>query len=461
MMERPAAAAALSAPAAAETALERLAALTEQTAGSPTARWLAVPAPLADPALFLEDAPEGHVSLWAPPDDTAFACVGAAETIVGQRSDRMQHLMERGSTLLAKVTFAGDTAAPRPRCLGGFAFRAGEPRDASWQPFGDATFVLPRLAYCVRGGSAWLVLTLLPDEHPEKWLDLAARQLSRLQRGHRDAAPLPEALSRDDLPRDAWRHLVGDAKRAIAAHRLDKVVTARRSVVRFDRELDPLDVLSRLEQISTGCTRFAFRFDRSTFLGASPERLVRRRGLHAETEALAGSIRTNGPDSSRDLMGSLKERSEHDLVVREITRLLEPIAGTVESPRDPEARTFRHIQHLRTPIHITLSSPLHVLRLVDRLHPTPAVGGAPTREALSWIAEHEQLDRGWYAGPVGWFDRDGDGEFAVALRSGLLCGDTAHLFAGGGVVAESDPDAEYAETSLKLAALGTALGLAQ
>jgi isochorismate synthase EntC len=115
------------------------------------------------------------------------------------------------------------------------------------------------------------------------------------------------------------------------------------------------------------------------------------------------------------------------------------------------------VLHLRTPVLAELREPHHVLELVERLHPTPAVGGVPRTEALAWIAEHERRPRGWYAGPVGWFDAAGDGEFSVALRSGLLLGSTAHLYAGGGIVADSDAAGELAETQLKLAALLDAL----
>ena len=122
-------------------------------------------------------------------------------------------------------------------------------------------------------------------------------------------------------------------------------------------------------------------------------------------------------------------------------------------------RTLRQILHLHTPITGELAADAHVLDLVAALHPTPAVGGTPTADAVAWIAAHEPTPRGWYASPVGWFDAAGDGEFAVAIRSGLLAGTTATLFAGAGIVAASDPAAELAETELKLRALSDALGL--
>jgi isochorismate synthase len=437
-----------------------LAALTAALPADAAWHWIAVRAPAVPPEAFLAGAPPGPVLLWAPPDDTTFAGIGVAEVVTGHRHDRMQQVLERGTALLSTVQSQGDPGAPAPRCFGGFAFREGGAASDPWTDFGDARFVLPRLTYCRRGPLAWLVLVVRPaDPEREAWLTRAREGLKRLRAGAHVARPAPGAIEREDLPLESWRVLVETAKDAIDREDLAKVVTARRSDVQFDGPVDPVDVLCRLAVGAAECTRFAFRFGEATFLGASPEKLVRRRGTSAETEALAGSIRASGTESSEALLRSEKDRSEHALVVHEITRLLAPVAARVDHPAEPEARTFRHIQHLRTPIRALLTSPLHVLHLVARLHPTPAVGGVPTRDALAWIARHEHLDRGWYAGPVGWFDATGDGDFAVALRSGVLRGSRATLYAGGGVVRGSDADGEYAETSLKLAALASALGL--
>ena len=199
----------------------------------------------------------------------------------------------------------------------------------------------------------------------------------------------------------------------------------------------------------------------AAFVGASPERLVRKRGRVVDSEALAGSCARTGDDAAAAaaLAASAKDRAEHAWVVAAIEAALAPRCRTLDVPSAPAVRTLRQILHLHTPITGELAQGAHVLELVAALHPTPAVGGTPTADAVAWIAAHEPTPRGWYASPVGWFDAAGDGEFAVAIRSGLLAGATATLFAGAGIVAASDPAAELAETELKLRALSDVLGL--
>jgi salicylate biosynthesis isochorismate synthase/menaquinone-specific isochorismate synthase len=176
------------------------------------------------------------------------------------------------------------------------------------------------------------------------------------------------------------------------------------------------------------------------------------------TVALAGSTRRSADPAVDDHLGerllrSQKDRTEHDFVVRRIKRTLRPHSVWVEAASEPGLVQVANIQHLATPIRAQLADPRSALELAGRLHPTPAVGGEPRLEALAAIAEFEAMDRGWYASPVGWTDSTEDGEFCVAIRSALLRDRTAHLYAGNGIVADSDPAAELAETELKLAAL--------
>ncbi len=222
-----------------------------------------------------------------------------------------------------------------------------------------------------------------------------------------------------------------------------------------------LDVVTELGRSATHCTRFAFRFGRSTFLGATPERLIRRKGPELATEALAGTSRVGDASSAAEMMNSPKEREEHELVVRQIVETLSPVCESLEHPRSPEVRVLPHLVHLTTPIRGRLHRPVHVLELVERLHPTPAVGGVPTSGAVQFIRAEEPAERGWYASPIGWFDAKGDGEFAVGLRSGAIVDNRAYLYAGSGIVRDSDPASEYAETRLKLETLCAALHVVQ
>jgi isochorismate synthase len=178
--------------------------------------------------------------------------------------------------------------------------------------------------------------------------------------------------------------------------------------------------------------------------------------------ALAGSFprgATVGDDQAlgAQLLASAKERHEHAVVVRNIRSVLADLCMRIEAPATPTLMKMRNVQHLFTPVTAQLRGNSSVLTLVERLHPTPAVGGWPREVALAFLREHEELDRGWYAAPIGWLDANGDGEFAVALRSALVDGTSATLFAGCGIVADSDPQSEYQETLLKLRPMLNAL----
>ena len=221
-------------------------------------------------------------------------------------------------------------------------------------------------------------------------------------------------------------------------------------------------VLDTLRRVHPSCASFAVGRPGATFLGAAPERLVQLDGRRVETAALAGSARRGrNPEEdarlARELCESKKEQAEHAVVVRALREALSESCDEIAAPEAPRLLRLEGIQHLETPLVGTLRDEASVLELAGRLHPTPAVAGAPQQAALAWIAQREELERGWYAGAIGVVRHDGGGEFCVALRSALLCGENAHLFAGAGIVAGSDPDAELRETRLKLRAMLGAL----
>jgi salicylate biosynthesis isochorismate synthase/menaquinone-specific isochorismate synthase len=196
----------------------------------------------------------------------------------------------------------------------------------------------------------------------------------------------------------------------------------------------------------------------ATFVAASPELLIRREGLRASALALAGSMRRSADPAVDDHLGeqllrSEKDRHEHEIVVRRIRATLERAAVWVAAAEEPVLARMANIQHLATPIRAQLARPVGAIELAGMLHPTPAVGGEPAARSLPVIPALEGLDRGWYAGPVGWIDANEDGEFCVALRCALLDGPRARCYAGVGVVGDSDPREELAETEVKLAAL--------
>ena len=256
----------------------------------------------------------------------------------------------------------------------------------------------------------------------------------------------------------AYEEAVARAVARIKAGEFSKVVLAREVRAEAPRAHDSAALFGALRDLFPSCFCFCVGTPEAAFIGASPELLVRRRGAGAQTVALAGSTRRSADPAVDSHLGeqlrrSAKNAEEHEIVARRIERALRPLAVWVERARAPELIRVANIQHLATPIHAQLAEAHSAVELAGVLHPTPAVGGEPNDRAVPAIAELEGFDRGWYAGPVGWMDAAEDGEFCVALRSALLRDRTAHLFAGAGIVADSDPAAELAETELKLNAL--------
>jgi isochorismate synthase len=263
--------------------------------------------------------------------------------------------------------------------------------------------------------------------------------------------------------RAAWDRLVGLYAGAVGRGRLDKVVLARRVDVKSRDRLDVPAALRRLAASAPESTTFAFSRGRGTFLGATPERLVQTAGRAFETVAIAGSAprSADGAEDARlgaGLLASEKDREEHAVVVAMLRTSLSPLVEELRVAPSPALLRLRHVQHLVTPMAGTLRDDAGLLALAERLHPTPAVGGEPRALALEMIAEHEGFERGWYAGPIGWVGADGDGELMVALRCGLVEERDATLFAGCGIVADSDPASEWEESRIKLRTVGSALG---
>lgn len=450
---------------------------------------IAIAAPLAAPAAVLGAAPaRTDAAVWEPPrgagargagdaergaiDPVAFATAGVAAVATGAGEARFAQVIAAARAAYARLVRVGDADAPAPRFVGGLAFAPGAADGDAWRGFGDARFVLPRWTYARRGDAAWLVAVVDGDARApatrDGWHGELAELRAAFAAGPAAAGAPVVRVAEDDAA--TWRHHIAEIRAAIAGGAAAKIVAARACEVELAAPADPAAVLRRLGERQPECTRFAIRLadrgaDRVTdrvFVGASPERLVAVRGDAVACDALAGSI-ARGADAAADavatarLIASAKDREEHDLVTRMITTALAPACARLDAPATPAVRTLRNIHHLHTPVRGVLAAPRHVLELAAALHPTPAVAGVPTTVALAWIAAREPTPRGWYAAPVGWFDADGDGELAVAIRSGLVAGRRATLFVGAGIVGASDADAELDETRVKLRALLGAL----
>lgn len=355
-----------------------------------------------------------------------------------------------------------------PVLMGGFPFAPAGRGDPVWRGFERSSLVLPRLLYTVSEHGAWLTASVVVGADPRA--EAAAAELGETwARLCAATTPVPLAPTAVCLrlgfeaPLSEWRAAIVRLAGAVGRGRVDKVVLARRVDLVADSPLDVPATLRRLEATAPESTLFAVTMGERTFLGATPERLVRTEGSEFTTVAMAGST-GRGADAAADdrlaaeLLASEKDREEHRVVVEMLRETLGGVADRLEVGRAPRVVRLRHVQHLVTDIGGRVRQQAGILDLVERLHPTPAVGGQPRVLALELIDEQEHLDRGWYAGPLGWLDRRGDGEFVVALRSGVVCGTSASLFAGCGIMADSDPVAEWEESRMKLRSLASALG---
>jgi salicylate biosynthesis isochorismate synthase/menaquinone-specific isochorismate synthase len=348
----------------------------------------------------------------------------------------------------------GLPAGAGPVWTGGFAFAADGTGSSTWSSFTPATMWLPEVSICRVGDEAFLTVNLLvgPGDDLEEAAGRAEGRVSGLRTDplalldpHRTERP----TIRSARPPGDFERAVEEATTRIETGPLEKVVLAREVVVSAPSAHDPGAVFGVLREHFPSCFCFCCGTPEAAFLGASPELLVRRSGAGASTVALAGSTRRSSDPAVDDhlaeqLLHSDKNRREHMIVADEIVRLLRPHSVWVEAGSEPDVIRVANIQHLATPV---------IAQLAEPLSATPAVGGEPGPVAAEAIRELEGMDRGWYAGPVGWMDGTEDGEFCVALRSALLRDREAHLYAGGGIVSGSEPAAELAETEVKLQAL--------
>jgi isochorismate synthase len=347
--------------------------------------------------------------------------------------------------------------------VGGFAFAPAGGAAPHWAGFGAGGLTVPELALARRGRDVRLTVAVLaaPDDVPDQLVARVEGRLAELREqplALLDPAPTGRFHIASTAPPEHYEAAVARAVERIRAGAFQKIVLAREVAVHAPAAHDAAAVFGVLRAGFSSCFVYCAGEGDGAFLGASPELLVRREGLRASTVALAGSSRRSADPAvdahlGEQLMRSDKDREEQVIVTRRIARTLRPLSVWVAAPDEPAIVRVANIQHLATPIRAQLTHPRSVIELAGLLHPTPAVGGEPHAAAVPLIPALEGLDRGWYAGPVGWTDANEDGEFCVALRCALLRGVQARLYAGVGVVRDSDPAAELAETEVKLSAL--------
>ena len=401
---------------------------------------------------------------------SALAALGAAVTIEERGERRFERTASRWRDLVARACvddIAGPPGAGLVAC-GGFAFAPDGGSAPQWSAFAPSSLVVPAIAIARWREEVWCTVAVAarPDDLADELLARTEEHLGALAQRPLpllDPHPTERHVIAGAMAPEHYEAAVARAVELIAAGRLEKIVLAREVDVHAPAPYDVAAVHGVLREAFGSCFVYAVGRGRAAFIGATPELLLRRSGLRVSTVALAGSIGRSADPAVDDHLGerllhSQKDRGEQAIVARRIERALRPHSVWVTRAEEPEVVRVANIQHLATPIRAQLAAPVAAVELAGVLHPTPAVGGEPVAVALPLIRALEGIDRGWYAGPVGWTDANEDGEFCVALRCALVEGVLARCYAGVGVVADSDPAAELAETEVKLGALLPVLG---
>ena len=427
---------------------------------------------VVDPAALLAGSrrPGEHWFCFEQPDreGSALAALGCVRALQASGPGRFG-AVNAGWRALVHDALCHPSDGPQGSGLvahGGFAFAPAGGGSRRWAGFEPGSLVIPELSLARHGHRSWLTanLEVAPDDTAD---DLRGRLRRRL--GELRPRPLPivdpapvgayEVVS--PMPPAHYEEAVSRAVQRIRAGELEKIVLAREVEVHAPVAHDPAAVFGLLREAFSSSFVFAVGRGDATFVGASPELLVRREGQRASTVALAGSTRRSADPAVDDHLGeallhSEKDREENAVVARRIARALRPHSVWVAVAPEPSLVKVANIQHLACPIRAQLASAVDAVELAALLHPTPAVGAEPA-SALALIPALEGLDRGWYAGPVGWTDAVGDGEFCVALRSALLRDRVACCYSGCGIMGDSDPASELAESELKLQVMLPAL----
>ena len=392
---------------------------------------------IVDPLSWLEAQPFDEKLVWSDREQPGIVAGAGAAACVQVKPDSTPSI----TVDACRSQIADSTAL---KFYGGFSFNG----QSGWKDFGAGRFVAPRFLL----SDDQLNLTVMGRAD-------IARALNDLQRlrwpTHAVWPDLPNPNATRLAPsQDGWLSIVDEALTLIRSEVLEKIVLARKTELEFESDVSPWNIAGRLHEATYDCYLFGFQFqEHLAFLGATPERLFRRDGDRLHSEVVAGT-RPRGLSSGEDqrlayeLLTSEKDQLEHDIVRKSIRQKLHKLVEHLTVDSHASVLRLAHKQHLCSTVEGKLKSGVDEGALLDRLHPTPAVGGYPTENALPEIARLEPFDRGWYAAPVGWIGAD-SAEFVVGIRSGLIDKNRLSLYSGAGIVKGSDPNSEWSEVDNK------------
>ncbi|WP_419955844.1 isochorismate synthase [Neobacillus niacini] len=426
-----------------------------------------------DPISFFNVGRERYLGerfYWKDPsEEVVLIGIGITKQIQSdQATDRFFHVEEEWKKFLTDSLIFNpfNKNGLGPVMFGGFSFDPLKAKTPLWSKYADSLFHVPKYMLTIVKGQTYLTTNIVctpNDDYTlfEKVITERTQLLASLKE-NTDFIPAKLLEMKEILPLQ-WKQTVDDVVEDLKTGSLKKVVLARELRLFFDHPVKADVILENLYNQQRDSFIFAFESNGDCFIGATPERLVKKQGENVFSTCLAGSIR-RGKNEEEDnklgqtLLNDQKNLNEHGFVVEMIKEALEESCEEIILPDKPQLMKIRDIQHLYTPVIGKCQKDASLLLLVERLHPTPALGGLPKQEAVEKIRQVEVLDRGFYASPLGWVDYRGNGEFSVSIRSGLIQGKEASLFAGCGVVANSDSESEYLETSLKFRPMLRALG---
>ncbi len=395
-----------------------------------------------------------------PSGNTFFLGVNSILTLTEKGEKRFSSLEKRiKETGENYISNGSDYDFSIPLFMGGMKFTIEHP-DEYWKDFEDSTWFIPELIYVNNNGKFYFVFNcftaskIRPDALQTKLESVLKVFFS--ETSVEESKELRVLKRTGDEPKDKkkWKNQVTQALDKISDGGLEKVVLSRKVELIFTSEISAEPVLRSLLANYPECTLFLYHIGKSSFVGASPETLARINGKEIIVEILAGSAdrgKNNGEDEEieRDILRNEKNLSEHKIVVDNVRENLQKISGKIEVS-EPGIKKLMNIQHLKSEIKLDLDDQMSFINVIGKIHPTPAVCGAPRDAALSFIKKTEPHQRGLYAGLIGWLNLQNEGEFVLAIRSALASGNKLIAYAGCGLVSGSSPDEEYKETELKL-----------
>lgn len=391
--------------------------------------------------------------------------LGTAEEIIATEN-RFEQLESEWTQLVEQsiiydnhhIEGAGLTA------IGGMSFDPLRQQSKLWENFPTSKLTIPAYLIVNHFGEYYFTINRYVKESDQA--TLIEEEINRVEECLLNKQDIelvhPKIVYQIEKDPDGWKKSVQKAVDSIRNDEAQKIVLARELRLKLTDRAKVGILIERLMETQRQSYIFAYEQGEDCFIGATPERLVQVQGNQLLSTCLAGTAPRGEDDAAdariaKELLEDSKNREEHDYVVQMIKSSVEPFCHNLNIPERPIVLTLRNLQHLYTPVTATLNEDVTIFNLIEVLHPTPALGGVPTEEALRFIRDEEQFDRGWYGAPIGWLDYKGNSEFAVAIRSGLMQANEVSLFAGCGVMADSDPEMEYKETAVKFLPMLTIL----